>query len=326
MLPVTRGFSMSRFGITHSSATWALSLNRNELVQINSWPASRTNDSCVRSIKVQTQIRYLANGEFEWGAQVPVNADPGQVHRFSQLALEPSLFQNTVGTIGGFPIPPNVDKIMTDFMTVPATWRDVSKQRTVEAFRRIPNLPNYITTSLLSEPGAANIPAFRGLGGSSMVLSGTAQRHYGFERHIQFDGNVHASLWNEFSGAWYVSAMDWFIMRGAHISENMAFTTPYSYAWPIGETRPRIFPQVIYADEVSPTAPIACSGNVRPFCYLNSGLSQIPDNQLERRRGVNGRMYYCLEFSIEWIYYSASTQYKLIYKGQRYDAVEVHYV
>ncbi|KAI0095718.1 hypothetical protein GGR51DRAFT_569345 [Nemania sp. FL0031] len=565
------------FGTTYSGACWAHSSNPDELYQVDSWSASRTDDSSVSSSKVPTQIRYLANGDFEWGAQVAVDAAPGEVYKLFKLALEPSLFQEAVDTIGGFQLPRNTDKIITDYMTgifnqvcknirarlgaavferlpvhvvltVPAIWRDVSKQRTVDAFKRIPNLPKSITTSLLSEPEAAAISAIReldkdslkdkdtfvvvdagggtvdlisytitsllpvlevneasegtgdlcgsalvdlrfqefltaklqnephwstrllqtavrkfeketkrtftvaslteneifnipvpglqrnpnagvtrnarfslkasdlhmfyeqyileiirlvkgqiamsndvvrsiilvgGFGASTYlrerlqlaingdksiptpmkilqppnawssvargaamkglaqakpenydiprVLSRTARKHYGFVCGVLFDSKVHASLasqkyWDGFSGTWRVTAMIWFIKRGDRVSENVPFTKSYYYAWPVGYRGRRSFSEAIYADEISSTAPIVRSATVETLCYLTANLSSIPDDQIDQRLGVDGRMYYYLDFTIESVYHSASTEYTLIYKGKRYDTVEAEYV
>ncbi|KAI0533997.1 hypothetical protein GGR58DRAFT_520826 [Xylaria digitata] len=176
------------FGTTYSGAVWAHSERPDELHEIDAWPQSRINDRLVSSLKVPTQLRYLANDEFEWGSQIPRNVDPKEVHKLFKLALEPTMFRSSTDALGEISLPRNVGQIITDFMsgmfkyvlrkiyerlgremaedlpihvviTVPIIWSDLSKQRTLEAFRLIPNLPKSVTTSLLSEPEAAAISA-----------------------------------------------------------------------------------------------------------------------------------------------------------------------
>ncbi|TRX92484.1 hypothetical protein FHL15_006651 [Xylaria flabelliformis] len=179
------------FGTTYSGAVWAHSQTPKELIEIKDWPGSRSGDHC-NSEKVQSQIRYLDNGEFEWGAQVANDADPREVHKLFKLLLaEENLFENATAALGGVPLPTNVDQTITDYMTgifecvlrsirgrlgpdmadrlpahivltVPAIWSDLAKQRTMQAFSRVPKMAE-ATISLLSEPEAAAISALREL-------------------------------------------------------------------------------------------------------------------------------------------------------------------
>ncbi|KAI1292990.1 hypothetical protein F5Y03DRAFT_402728 [Xylaria venustula] len=165
-----------------------------------------------------------------------------------------------------------------------------------------------------------------------MVISRQARKHYGIELGVPYNSVSHASLaskqyWNGLMGEWYVPAMVWFIRKGNNVSEDIPFLKSYSSQWPVGGTRPeRTFPMNIYADETSQTAPIGRSSSVKLLCRLSADLSSIPDHQFGTRLGVDGRMYYYLEFDIEAVYHSASTQYTLIYQEKRYDTVSAEYV
>ncbi|KAI0860930.1 hypothetical protein F4860DRAFT_477216 [Xylaria cubensis] len=164
-----------------------------------------------------------------------------------------------------------------------------------------------------------------------VVMSRAARKHYGYEVGVRFDSNVHSPLisqkyWNAFFGAWHVRAMVWFIKRGERVSEDVPFTKSYFYHWPVGTQRRQQYPLAIYADEISSKAPIACSGNVRMMCRLTADLSPIPENELDQRLGADGKMHYQVEFEVEAIYHSASTQYTLLHKGKRYDTVTAEYV
>lgn len=106
--------------------------------------------------------------------------------------LEPDRFQRPVDDIGKSLNLENVDRNITDYLsgifghfvhiihsqigrsifenssvqfvlTVPAIWSENAKQRTLEAFERVPNLPSIHSTSLLSEPEAAAIAAIQEL-------------------------------------------------------------------------------------------------------------------------------------------------------------------
>ncbi|TGJ83120.1 hypothetical protein E0Z10_g5648 [Xylaria hypoxylon] len=187
------------FGTTYSGVVFAESDEPDELFEVSEWPESRTdNNRFLSSRKVPTRIRYLANGQFEWGAQVPEEA-AHEAHRLFKLALEPGMFRKAAENIGEIPLPANVDQIITDYMTgvwgrvlqtmreqleyepenfhvvltVPAVWSELSKQRTVQAFRRIPNLPKSVTTYLLSEPEAAAIAVIKETDRSSLKVDDT---------------------------------------------------------------------------------------------------------------------------------------------------------
>ncbi|KAI1757504.1 hypothetical protein F4782DRAFT_525317 [Xylaria castorea] len=565
------------FGTTYSGAVWAHSKAPDDLNPVKDWPASRRGNRCVSSLKIASQIRYLDNGEFEWGAQVAEDADPREVHKlFKLLLVEGNLFENAATTVGGVSPPADVDQTITDYMTgifehvlqtirvrigcdmagsspihivltVPAIWSDLAKQRTLQAFGRVPKMAETSTT-LLSEPEAAAISALRELDrgslrdgdtfvvvdagggtvdlitytvdslfpilqvneatvgtgdlcgaalvnlrfeqfltaklqdepdwdtevlrealdsfeirvkrsfslsalaknwtynipvpglarnveagvlrngryvlkssdvhmfferyilriiqlikeqiamchnpirtillvggfGQSMyvrerveraigedksiqgpveilqppnawlavargaamkgiaeampedydipvVMSRTARKHYGYEVGVRFDSNVHSPLisrkyWHGLFGDWYVRAMVWFIKRGERVSEDVPFTKSYFYHWPVGTQRPQKYPLTIYADEISSKAPIARSGNVKMMTRLTADLSPIPENQLDKRLGADGRMHYEVEFDVEAIYHSASTQYTLLHKGKRYDTITAEYV
>ncbi|KAI0458290.1 hypothetical protein F5B21DRAFT_519476 [Xylaria acuta] len=564
------------FGTTYSGAVWAHSQTPDDLVEIMDWPESRSGDRSRRSQKVPSQIRYLDNGEFEWGFQVPEDADSRDVHKLFKLALvEGNQFENAAATMGGVPLPGNVDQTITDYMgslfghvlqtikvrlgemidglpvhvvlTVPAIWSDLAKQRTMQAFRRVPKLAESVTT-LLSEPEAAAISALRELNRGSLrdedtfvvvdagggtvdlitytvaslfpmlkvheatvgtgdfcgaalvnlrfqqflttklqdepnwdteilhdaldtfenrvkrsfslaalaenrtynipvpgltrnveagvlrngryvlkssdvhmfyeryilriiqlikeqivlcpnpirsivlvggfgqsvyvrerveraisedksiqgpieilqppnawlavargaamkgiaeampedydipvVMSRTARKHYGYEVGIRFDSNVHSSLiskkyWKGLFGAWYVQAMVWFIKRGERVSEGVPFSKSYIYHWPVGSQRSKKYPLTIYADEISSKAPIARSSTVKMISRLVADLSPIPEGELDQRLGADGKMHYWIEFDVEAIYHSASTQYTLLHKGKRYDTITAEYV
>jgi hypothetical protein len=66
--------------------------------------------------------------------------------------------------------------------------------------------------------------------------------------------------------------------------------------------------------------------NVSVLCHLEADLSHIPENQLHRQKGADGKLYYVVSCVIEAVYLSASTQYTLLYNNQRYSTVTAEYV
>ncbi|KAI6080351.1 hypothetical protein F4821DRAFT_273888 [Hypoxylon rubiginosum] len=567
------------FGTTFSGIAWAHtdSLRPDRRVWIDDWPSSRSTHGGVTSSKVPTLLRYLGNNRIEWGFQIPHDVQPREVLSLFKLGLEPDRFQRPVDDIGKSLNLENVDRNITDYLsgifghfvhiihsqigrsifenssvqfvlTVPAIWSENAKQRTLEAFERVPNLPSIHSTSLLSEPEAAAIAAIQelvrtdlkiddsfvvvdagggtvdlitytitnlhpllevveatagtgdicgssrindrfaqlltarfeneedwneellhdaveyferrtkkvfnmgsltqheqfsmpmsGLGrnptlginrrgrlslraeelhmlfepeilrtiqlvkeqialtsvpirkillvggfGSSMylkerlqiainedasisndieilqppnawvsvvngaVLKGlslvrptnfdvpvvkarTGRKHYGHEWGEIYKASQHLSLhskryWDGKNGTWRVPVMNWIIKRGDLVSEDQPFITRYTLGQPVSWGRFNSLTCTVYADQSSDVAPLARNDNVQVLCRVTADLRNIPEAQMERKMGVDGIMYYDLHVQLEAVYRSASTEYALIYKGQRYQTVTAEYV
>ncbi|KAI1082486.1 hypothetical protein F5B20DRAFT_569141 [Whalleya microplaca] len=547
------------FGTTYSGICWAQTERVDRHTSIDDWPSSRTNHGGHSSSKVPTKLRYLRNRQFEWGAQISHDVPAQEVLSLFKLGLEPDKYRNSVDIIGKALTVDDVDQKITDYLsglfehfmhvmrqkigltslssiplqfvlTVPAIWSDRAKQRTVEAFQRISNLPSGYSTTLLSEPEAAAIAALQelnrhnmnigdsflvldagggtvdlitytitalnpvvevveategtgdfcgssrvndrfiqfitsrlqheegwdedvlhdatkrrftmsslaqretfsvpvpGLGlnrdlgviragrfelraedlhmffepdiiriiqlvkeqialsnasirsillvggyGSSMYLrerlgiaiqedssirenieilqppnawlsvvqgavmkglslakpenydiptvkARAARKHYGYEVSAAYDDNRHATLsskryYDGLDGIWRVAVMEWFIKRGELVSEDVPFRKTFSIYHPVSYGRPRTETLRIYADQTSTEAPLSRNNDVQTLCHVTANLDHIPEEALDRRQGVDGRMYYELEFEIEAVYRSAATEYTLIHKG-----------
>ncbi|OTA86924.1 hypothetical protein M434DRAFT_376058 [Hypoxylon sp. CO27-5] len=178
------------FGTTFSGIAWAETEGRGQQVLVQEWPASRMNTGGIPSPKVPTQLRYLNNEHFEWGYQIPYDTQPQEILSLFKLGLEPNKFRSSIDAIGKTLNFENVDQKITHYLTglfshfqevirgqiskdvfqnipvhfvltVPAIWSEKAKQRTIEAFERVPSLPKDHLTTLLSEPEAAAIAALR---------------------------------------------------------------------------------------------------------------------------------------------------------------------
>ncbi|KAI0891902.1 hypothetical protein F4806DRAFT_481080 [Annulohypoxylon nitens] len=100
----------------------------------------------------------------------------------------------------------------------------------------------------------------------------------------------------------------------------------YKYPTRYGPPEPDSMTTKVYSDQVSRAAPLEKDDNVKHLCSVTADLSHIAENEFKQTLGVDGQMYYDLEYQIESIYRSASTEYTLIYKGKRYDTVTAEYV
>ncbi|OTB00589.1 hypothetical protein M426DRAFT_65582 [Hypoxylon sp. CI-4A] len=565
------------FGTTYSGVAWAATERPDGNVLISDWPSSRSTYGGFSSPKVPTRLHYLNSRQFEWGFQIPHTVPSQNILSLFKLGLEPDRYSRSIDVIGKSLDFDNVDKYITDYLsgifghlmnslgrqlglgtlrstsiqfvlTVPAIWSERSKQRTIEAFERVPNLPEDHSTALLSEPEAAAVAALRELDrhnlkigdsfvvvdagggtvdlitytitalypvlevneasegtgdfcgssrlndrfiqllksrlgdeegwdddvlhdavdhferntkkrfnmnslttnelftipvpgldrnvdlgitrrgrlqlradevhmffepdilriiqlvkdqvavantpiskillvggyGASMylrerlqlaiqgdlsmgkdievlqppnswtavingaVLKGISlanpvnydvpvvkgrggRKHYGYNLGVPFNDGVHDSLrskryWDGMKGMWRVAVMQWIIKRGDLVSEDIPFTKDFYISRPVSLGRVNVATLEVYADSTSKEAPLAQNGNVQLLCRATANLDHIPEDQLDRRLGVDGIMYYELEFEIEAVYRSASTEYTLIHKGRRYNTVTAEYV
>ncbi|KAL2117286.1 hypothetical protein VTJ04DRAFT_9454 [Mycothermus thermophilus] len=163
------------------------------------------------------------------------------------------------------------------------------------------------------------------------VQNRKARKHYGTEWRVRYDERLHSSLrnkkhWCGLDGCWKVYTMEWFIRRGDTVSENEPFYTNFVWTGPVNQGRIKKIKMDVYADRTSREAPLSKDDNVNLLCHVEADVTHIPENQLPRRKGADGQWYYELECKIEAVYLSASTQYTLLYNGQRYNSVTAEYV
>ncbi|KAL2130858.1 hypothetical protein VTI74DRAFT_5848 [Chaetomium olivicolor] len=163
------------------------------------------------------------------------------------------------------------------------------------------------------------------------VQNRKARKHYGTEWRTRYDEKIHGHLrhkkhWCGLDGCWKIYTMEWFIRRGDAVSENEPFFTSFVWTGPVSQGRIRKIKMDIYADRTMRDAPVARDENVSMLCHVEADVSHIPENQFQRRKGNDGQWYYELNCKIEAVYLSASTQYTLLYNGQRYDSVTAEYV
>jgi len=59
---------------------------------------------------------------------------------------------------------------------------------------------------------------------------------------------------------------------------------------------------------------------------VKADLSRIPERDLRKEMGSDGREYYVIHYEVEITYYSAYTKYELIYNDANYGLIATEYV
>ncbi|KAI0886640.1 uncharacterized protein GGS22DRAFT_186710 [Annulohypoxylon maeteangense] len=168
------------FGSTYTGIGWSV-LENEHIFTVQEWPTRGESEGSMISPKVPTRLRYLDGGEFEWGYQIPNDALPWEIMSLFKRGLEPGslVFRDVDQNITDYlsrifasfikavPIHIGIDiysgRAVCFALTVPTIWSEQRKQRIIQAFERIPNLPRGHSTTLLSESEAAATAALRDL-------------------------------------------------------------------------------------------------------------------------------------------------------------------
>ncbi|RYP13980.1 hypothetical protein DL765_006646 [Monosporascus sp. GIB2] len=151
------------------------------------------------------------------------------------------------------------------------------------------------------------------------IKSRAARKHYGTEVCAKYKEDKHSSIrgqrwYDGFYGTYRVRVMSWFIKRSEPVSEETPYYKHLCMTSRVTFGRPNKIVSEIHADDQSLDAPLTRDQNVKVLCVLEADLSQIPEDEIEQKRGHDGHMYYVIDFLIESVYTSASTSYTLIHK------------
>ncbi|KAH9904264.1 hypothetical protein F4778DRAFT_789845 [Xylariomycetidae sp. FL2044] len=162
------------------------------------------------------------------------------------------------------------------------------------------------------------------------VKERVARKHYGHELSIAYNENLHASIRNKWyydiiDGTWRVNVMVWFVERGHKVTVDTAFLYDFKQVWPVSAGRVNEVSISVYSDETSERAPLIHDENVNLLCRVVADVSHIPEENLDKITGIDGRIYYSLDCEIEAVFRTASTEYTLIHKGRRYETVSAEY-
>ena len=88
---------------------------------------------------------------------------------------------------------------------------------------------------------------------------------------------------------------------GEIVSEKVAFLKNFSCMQRVAYGPPQKIWSQVYADDQSIDAPLARNKGVKVLCTLEADLSSIPLEDLDRRKGQDGAMYYVVDYQIESI-------------------------
>lgn len=67
----------------------------------------------------------------------------------------------------------------------------------------------------------------------------------------------------------------------------------------VNHGKPQRLYLIVYTDETSRVAPLSKSETVRELCAVEADLSPIPESQMNKRRGLDGLMYFSIDGQIE---------------------------
>jgi hypothetical protein len=123
--------------------------------------------------------------------------------------------------------------------------------------------------------------------------------------------------------------ISWFIKRGEPVDEGKPVEIVFTHRVLTSASHMGNFTITIWCDERSDVAPVHKNSNGRDLVTLRADLSPFSmsdSRSLPTERGADGNNYYQVPATIEATFYSASTKYVLVCKGQRCDTVTAEYV
>ena len=135
--------------------------------------------------------------------------------------------------------------------------------------------------------------------------------------------------WGPVHGTYRVREVFWFIKRGDPVCEGKPVEIEFTHKVLVSAANLGSFTIIVWCDEVSAVAPVHMDSNGRTLVTLKADLSNLSAADAESFStflGADGKRYYQIPGTIEATFYSASTKYELVCKGQRYDTVTAEYV
>ncbi|OCL09088.1 hypothetical protein AOQ84DRAFT_339451 [Glonium stellatum] len=161
------------------------------------------------------------------------------------------------------------------------------------------------------------------------LTSRIARKHFGTQINDTFNEKIHAAnrkYYDGYSGEWKIYVMRWFIKKGDVVNEDTPYTFDYYLKWLVSDGRPNEIIQTMYCDRTDRSAVVYIDEGVAQLVRLKVNVDDLPPDAFNIRIGKDGEMYYVIEYSVEVTYQSASTNYVLVYEGNRYGSVTAEYV
>ncbi|EKG14291.1 Heat shock protein Hsp70 [Macrophomina phaseolina MS6] len=154
-----------------------------------------------------------------------------------------------------------------------------------------------------------------------------ARKHYGTEALDSYDPAKHdrrRQVIDGFTGDTKAWVMKWFMRKDEPILSSKPQLIPFYYEQKVSDGRPRKVSVKIFCSQ-SEKAPLHKDDQVSELVEVTADLNRIPEHEFNREFGSNNQEYYKLDFDIEMKCESATTEYRLVYRGKRYDVVRAEY-
>lgn len=136
-------------------------------------------------------------------------------------------------------------------------------------------------------------------------------------------------FWGPVDGIYRVREVLWFIKRGEPVCEGKPTQIDFVHRVLVSAADLGSFYITVWCDEVSVIAPVHTDSNGRNLVTLRADLSKLSiahARSFPITMGADGHQYYEVPGTIEATFYSASTKYELVCRGQRYDTITAEYV
>ncbi len=140
---------------------------------------------------------------------------------------------------------------------------------------------------------------------------------------------IDCRFWCHIDGGYRVREVLWFIKRGEPVEEGKPTEIGFVHRVLTSASNLGTFTITIWCDEISDVAPVHKNSNGRDLVTLRADLSHFSTSDsgsLQSQWGADGNNFYQVPGTIEATFYSASTKYVLVCKGQRCDTVTAEYV
>ena len=105
--------------------------------------------------------------------------------------------------------------------------------------------------------------------------------------------------------------------QGEALKVGLPVAIPFVLHYPISEGYPKSASLEVWHDEITATAPIHPTSNVKKFAHLEADLNQVPKSEMNKlvTKLPDGNQYYALSGAVEATFSSASMKYVLLIGG-----------
>ena len=159
------------------------------------------------------------------------------------------------------------------------------------------------------------------------ITSRIARKYYGMICVNAFNEDKHENWrknWNEYYGEHMSTVINWLVCKGDIIDESKSVTASFTEVQLVndGPFKVSICRFYFFDDGV---APMYKDHNVKHLVTLTADLSAIPPYRYRTATGADGEKYYKISYQIKMTFFSARTEYSLVYQNRPYGSVLAEY-